>query len=533
MVDAEFPPVNFHSNRGIQAARRYHQRTNHSYQSVYQNSHHMDWGNQPIPFKIYTSIEPHQLPTDFPPTGMTPFEALALDQPEHESEEDFIPTIHDLSALLYYSAGVTNVGNLPGGGKMYFRAAACTGALYHIELYLVCGTMPDLAAGVYHYGAHDHSLRKLREGDHRQVLADSAGGPDGTGAEVAQAPAILVCSSVFWRNSWKYQDRAYRHCFWDSGTILANMLATSSARRVPHGLVSAFVDDPVNRLLGLDTNTEVALHMVALGRDSRQPAPPAPELTVLDWEVQSYSNRQVDYPAIREMHAASNLASPEELKDIMPAADRPPSAAPKTNGPVFPLAGESDLDSENGVRTIEETIQRRGSSRRFRRARIGFAQLSNMLRSAVAGINADFAEASPRPMNQLYVIVNDVDGLPSGSYVFHPGHETLEQLREGDFRDQAGRLDLGQELAADASVNVYFLTDLDEALARFGNRGYRIAQTEAAIMGGRLYLGAYAQRLGASGLTFFDDEVTEFFSPHAQGKSVMFLTALGRPQRRG
>jgi hypothetical protein len=41
-------------------------------------------------------------------------------------------------------------------------------------------------------------------------------------------------------------------------------------------------------------------------------------------------------------------------------------------------------------------------------------------------------------------------------------------------------------------------------------------------------LAAYAQRLGASGLTFFDDDVVEFFSPHAAGKSVMFLIALGK-----
>ncbi len=65
----------------------------------------------------------------------------------------------------------------------------------------------------------------------------------------------------------------------------------------------------------------------------------------------------------------------------------------------------------------------------------------------------------------------------------------------------------------------------------FGNRGYRAVQLEGGITGGRLYLAAYAQRFGASGLTFFDDEVTEFFSPHAEGKSVMFLVALGHPDR--
>jgi hypothetical protein len=37
--------------------------------------------------------------------------------------------------------------------------------------------------------------------------------------------------------------------------------------------------------------------------------------------------------------------------------------------------------------------------------------------------------------------------------------------------------------------------------------------------------------LGASGLTFFDDDVTRFFAPHAADKSVMFLVALGKAGR--
>ena len=47
-----------------------------------------------------------------------------------------------------------------------------------------------------------------------------------------------------------------------------------------------------------------------------------------------------------------------------------------------------------------------------------------------------------------------------------------------------------------------------------------------------MYLAAYAQRLGATGLTFFDDDVINFFSPHAQGKSVIFLLAIGEPAKR-
>src|SRR5438874_9169318 len=105
-----------------------------------------------------------------------------------------------LARLCYFSNGVTKV--LRG---MPFRAAACTGALYHIELYLICGDLPDLAAGVYHYAADDHALRLLRAGDFRQVLV----GATGTEAAIVAAPVVMACTSTFWRNAWKYQARAY------------------------------------------------------------------------------------------------------------------------------------------------------------------------------------------------------------------------------------------------------------------------------------------------------------------------------------
>jgi nitroreductase len=121
-----------------------------------------------------------------------------------------------------------------------------------------------------------------------------------------------------------------------------------------------------------------------------------------------------------------------------------------------------------------------------------------------------------------------VDGLAPGAYVFHRRERAVECLKEGNFRTDARRLGLWQELPGDAAAAVFFLADLDPILARFGNRGYRAVQLESGIIGGKLYLAAYALRLGATGLTFFDDDVTYFFSPHAAGKSAIFLVAIGR-----
>jgi hypothetical protein len=67
----------------------------------------------------------------------------------------------------------------------------------------------------------------------------------------------------------------------------------------------------------------------------------------------------------------------------------------------------------------------------------------------------------------------------------------------------------------------------------FGDRGYRAAQLEAGSVGGKIYLGAYSWGWGATGLTFYDDEVTEFFSPDASGKSCMLVVAVGESPRLG
>jgi hypothetical protein len=124
--------------------------------------------------------------------------------------------------------------------------------------------------------------------------------------------------------------------------------------------------------------------------------------------------------------------------------------------------------------------------------------------------------------------VNAVEGVNPGAYVFHRDRGVLECLKEGNFRAQAGYLGLEQELPAEAAVDIFFLADLQPLLQRFGNRGYRAVQLEAGILSGKLYLAAYAQRLGATGLTFYDDDVTRFFSPHAQRKSAIMLVAIGK-----
>jgi SagB-type dehydrogenase family enzyme len=434
--------------------------------------------------------------------------------------------LQTLAEIFYFSAGITKRRSY-AGGEMLFRAAACTGALYHIDLYLLCGDLEGLDAGVYHFSPQDFSLRQLRRGDHRSAMVNATGEE----TAIAKASCIIITASTFWRNAWKYQARAYRHCYWDNGTILANLLAASAARNIPAKVVLGFVDATASQLLALDPQREAPLSLVALGGSSEKQIALSPPIEPLVFETIPLSNSEIDYPEMRRMHEASSLPSSEEVA-AWRRREEAKSKTTKEEGKsrrLFPL--RSINDEELPKDTIEQVITRRGSTREFSRDSITFRELSNILDRATRGITTDFLGAE-ETLNDLYLIVHAVEDLPSGAYVLRRQERALELLKPGDFRRDAGYLGLGQEIPADCSVNIYMMADLHRLLECFGNRGYRAAQLEAAIMGGKMYLGAYAQRLGASGLTFFDDDVTEFFSPDAAGKSVMFLVAVGKSAKR-
>ncbi len=510
------------ANRDRKIAWTYHNATKHSYRSIRTNPHYLDWASQPSPFKIYPALNSLPLPREVGQTGIAALSALS--QPRVPAEQEVKPDLRTLGQILYFSAGVTKRRSYPGG-EIFFRAASCTGAMYEIELYLVCGDLADLEAGVYHFGAGAFGLRKLRAGDYRQVLAQASG----TEPAISHAPVTLICTGTYWRNAWKYQARTYRHFGWDNGTILANLLAMGVALQLPARVVCGFLDAEVNRLLDLETKREVAFSLVPLGYGPALPPAPPGAIQPLELETVPFSGTEVDYPSMREMHEASSLRSVEEVAEWR---GRPPmKEIPAPPGLTVPL----QLLNEEAIPrdSIEQVILRRGSTRKFAPESITFAQLSTMLFRATRGISADFLDPFGTHLNDTYLLVHAVQDLAPGAYVFHNSSGVLECLKQGDFRAEAYFLGLEQQLPAEASVAVFFLADLQTIFERFGNRGYRAVQLEAGILGGKLYLAAYALGLGATGLTFYDDDVTSFFSPHAKGKSAIFLMALGKSVKRG
>ena len=145
------------SNQDIQATWHYHDGTKHPDGQLMNPLHRFHPSRQPLLFKIYRDLSSIPLPLD-PSSSVPALEAIAGEAPTAGGEPALdLPTV---ARLLYFSAGITkHLQYPPPWGRIPFRAAACSGALYHIELYLVCADLPDpstgsgagLEAGVYHF----------------------------------------------------------------------------------------------------------------------------------------------------------------------------------------------------------------------------------------------------------------------------------------------------------------------------------------------------------------------------------------------
>ncbi|CBE69420.1 MAG: SagB/ThcOx family dehydrogenase [Candidatus Methylomirabilis oxygeniifera] len=505
------------SNRDVEEARNYHAATKHSYWSIRLGGHFLDWANKPRPYKAYQGLPVIPLPRDIAPPATEALDAISAFQPDGTSMLD----LAGLAQVLFYCGGLTKKKVSPGGEAQYFRAASCTGALYEVEIYVVCGDLPRLPAGVYHFCPVDFALRRLRAGDLRGELARATAGD----TSISSAPVILVLTAIFWRNAWKYQARAYRHFYWNGGTILANLLATTASAQLTSRVVTGFMDARVDHLLGLDSEREASLCLVPIGASS--PAAELPEIPPIAPETVPLSKMEVDYPLITQIRAASMLSSEEEVRvwrsTFIP---RPLASLGDQYFPLHPIERE-----QLPARTLGETILRRGSTHQFAQLPISFQQLSTILERTSRGIPADFLGGSSTTLLDTYLIVNSVENLSTGAFHFSPLRQALELLKGGTFRREAGYLCLEQHLGIEASVVVFFLADLERILERYGNRGYGAAQLEAGIVGGKIYLCAYALGLGATGTTFYDDDVTEFFSPHAAGKAALFAVAIGHSAR--
>src|SRR5204862_7153875 len=154
------------------------------------------------------------------------------------------------SRLLEYSLALT-VWKQAGATRGALRANPSSSILHPTESYLLLGGAGlGEAPGLFHYAPLQHGLE--RRADCRPALFERLmrGFP---------AQAFLVgLSSVYWREAWKYGERAFRYCQHDVGHAIGTVRIAAATLGWSALVLDGTADATVERLLGLDRGADFA-----------------------------------------------------------------------------------------------------------------------------------------------------------------------------------------------------------------------------------------------------------------------------------
>jgi SagB-type dehydrogenase family enzyme len=492
----------------------YHHATKHSYHSVRRNARYLDWRNQPDPFRRYEGSTTILLSTGpgFPDTGT--FEAIAALAAEKQLRTEAASGRHDqnqidlngLSRLLWHSMAVDAWKKISGTGARYsLRVNPSSGNLHPTEIHLALRGIAGIDDGFYHYRSDRHALELRSHGAWTQHLAGCLEIPWAT-----ESPLIVGLSSIFWREAWKYGDRAYRYCCHDLGHALVSVLLAARALGLRGGAVAHFSDVRVARAMGLAEGDEAPMAFLVFPARGAPPELCAPDVSAVAGAANELSAEEVRYELLLDIHASTILPEPAG------PVPRVSSVVPLTTGNAAPIS-EASRDAPLAL-----IVRRRRSALDFDASTPPMARddLEQLLDFATRDWCADWrgnfdgrtapAERGADLMT-LYLYIHRVRDCEAGVYRWDPINRKVEQLHRGNVQRAVAFLSLEQALAGNSCFTVSMIADLEVAGRTFGNRGYRYVYFEAGAIGQRLYVGAEALGWNATGIgAFYDDDVHRY-----------------------
>jgi SagB-type dehydrogenase family enzyme len=197
-----------------------------------------------------------------------------------------------------------------------------------------------------------------------------------------------------------------------------------------------------------------------------------------------------------------------------------------------------------GKVSLEETILRRRSVRRYRREPLDLPQLSQILWSAqgitgTRGFRAAPSAGATYPL-EIFVVVGKQgviaseakqapEELQAGIYYYEADSHSLSLHKPADLRPDLARATLDQKFIIDAPVDIVICALYHRTSYRYGRRGERYVHIEVGHAGENIHLQAVALGLATVEVGAFDDEeVREVLGVDEQIKPL-YVMPLGKP----
>jgi SagB-type dehydrogenase family enzyme len=537
---------------------RYHVKTKHHFNRYARSLGFLDWANQPDPFRRFEGA---------------PLIPLPLLKPEDEPQSPSYDAIYrgavpsrpvtmaTLSRFLELALALS-AWKRAGDTEWALRSNPSSGNLHPTEGYLILPALDGLKLppGLYHYAPKEHGLERRADLSVQQSA--------GLFRLFSPSSFLIGLTSVHWRESWKYGERAFRYCNHDVGH------AIGSAR-----IAAATLGWKLIVLDGTDQQTIATI----LGTDRRDDyinaEPEHPDCIAVVWPVEDIShhaagNREqnirleasvdsiplfLDPAAVSELstgqwHGRANRLSrespvPWEIIDDAAAASWK-SNHEATTILVPPHPGKDFCQPHYASLLTTHVDQTAGRIIRQRRSAVALngttsitaATFFRMMLRVMPSADLSYLER-PMPWDavpwdpaiHLLLFVHRVEGLMAGLYVLArdphkvkllqqsmnpelewtavpecPPELPLYWLLQGDARRLAAQVSCHQDIAGDGAFSLGMLAEFEGRLRQGGAWWYPRLFWEAGLVGQVLYLEAEAAGVRGTGIgCFFDDPVHE------------------------
>ncbi|XWS24724.1 hypothetical protein CRYUN_Cryun27aG0008200 [Craigia yunnanensis] len=533
----------------VAQALKYHHQTKHSFTNYARGPRGLDWANQPNPFRRYISaplIPLLHFPTDKQTIPVT-------DAPLYSSLFHSLPPPKPISqytiSQLFYDSLALSAWKTTGFSTWSLRVNPSSGNLHPTEAYLIAPPIESLfdSPFVAHYAPKEHSL-ELR-----------ATIPSGFFPKFFPDNSFLIgISSIFWREAWKYGERAFRYCNHDVGHAIGAISMAAATLGWDVKLLDGFGYKDLEKLMGLQIFPEFKTP----SRPSKGKSPEIefehPDCLILVFPNGS-NQFDVNYKELSsainefsnlEWKGKPNLLSKEHVCwDIIyrtAEAVKKPLTVQKGNFPVDQFES-SGICSENSYKgfTVREVVRKRRSAVDMDGVTVmereTFYQI--LLHCLPSGKGEKHRRQLALPFRALSwdaeihaaLFVHKVVGLPNGLYFLVRNEDHLEELKKAtrsefnwekpegcpddlplyelatsDFQQLAKRLSCHQDIASDGCFSLGMVAHLEPTLSDNGAWMYPRLFWETGVLGQVLYLEAHAVGISSTGIgCFFDDPVHE------------------------
>ena len=517
----------------FQSIARYHEETKHHEHRYARSAGYMDWENQPHPFRFYRETPVVKLPLlKQDPAGSHG------DLYRRDNQRCRKIGMETIAGFLELSLGLS-AWKAAGGSRWSLRMNPSSGNLHPTEAHLILPGTPSVESGVYHYLALNHVLEKRAAVPARlwQNIRE----------HFQTSGFFIGLTSIFWREAWKYGERAFRYCNHDVGHALAAIRFSANLFGWKVTCLNGLSDETVAVLLGLTQTTYPPLdeeHPDLLCFVCPHPVKDVPRSLTDDiidgftrlsfrGRPNALSKEHVNWEII---YRTARFTRKPTTKDRKYAFEQLPATRPATS--TFSAA---------------EIIRKRRSATSFDpEGEISRRRFLALLDTTLPRDNcAPFDVELGSPSVHLLLFVHRVQDLTPGIYFLFRNQDDVQEikavarpdflwdrveenlplflLQEGNFKQNAMIISCHQEIAGFSCFSLGMIAKFKDTLESRPYR-YRHLFWETGLIGQVLYLEAEAHGARGTGIgCFFDDAVHELMGFKDLRYQSLYHFTVGRP----